>query len=177
MKEKKDLWIKVGYEMFATKGHIGLQVEPISRIVGKNKSSFYHHFTDLEFFIDELLAFYLKQSKIILEKENNAKNFNPDIINIFLEHKNDILFSKQLLLNQQDKKFRKVLLISNENVSANYVLLLKTDFNVNLKPRGIESFFELVSNDFFLQINEDNLHFDWLANYVINMRRLAKSLE
>lgn len=177
MKEKRELWIKAGYEMFATKGQVGLQVEPISRIVGKNKSSFYHHFTDIEFFIDELLAFYLKQSKLMLEKESNAKNFNPDIINIFLEHKNDILFSKQLLINQQNEKFRKALLKSNEKVSDNYVILLKTDFNVNLKPKGIESFFELVSNDFFLQINEDNLNFDWLADYVINMKRLAKSLE
>jgi hypothetical protein len=38
-KEKKSSWIKVGYELFALKGHTGLQVEPIAKLVGKSKSS------------------------------------------------------------------------------------------------------------------------------------------
>jgi AcrR family transcriptional regulator len=177
MKDRKEIWIKVGYEMFAMKGQIGLQIEPISRIVGKNKSSFYHHFADIDIFLDELLAFHLNQSKLISEKESKAKNFNPDIINILVEHKIDILFSKQLLLNQQNEKFKRILQIFDKNVADVYIFLLKTDFNLNLKQKGVESFFELLLHDFFLQINAENLNSIWLTEYVSNIKRLAKNLE
>ena len=47
-------WIIKGYELFANKGSLGLKVEVISKAVNKSKSSFYHHFADIEVFLELL---------------------------------------------------------------------------------------------------------------------------
>ncbi|NQZ48466.1 MAG: TetR/AcrR family transcriptional regulator, partial [Erythrobacter sp.] len=69
---KKDLllpWIKAGYTLFAEEGPQGLKVEVIARRVNKSKSSFYHHFADLEVFTEFLLDHHLKQSAHLAELE------------------------------------------------------------------------------------------------------------
>ena len=73
MNESKEIWIKIGYESFAQLGQNGLKIEPLAKKVGKNKSSFYHYFADLELYLDELLKHHINQSKIIAEKEKNPK--------------------------------------------------------------------------------------------------------
>jgi AcrR family transcriptional regulator len=70
MTDSKEIWIKTGYEIFALSGQSGLKVEPLAKKVGKNKSSFYHYFADLDLFIDELLNFHIEQSYIISKKEH-----------------------------------------------------------------------------------------------------------
>ncbi len=54
-KEINKAWINAGYQIFAYEGPNGLKVERLAKAVGKNKSSFYHLFGDLEIFIDHLL--------------------------------------------------------------------------------------------------------------------------
>lgn len=173
--DRKEIWVKAGYELFALKGQSGLQIEPIAKRVGKNKSSFYHLFADSEIFLDELLRYHISQTKLMCDKETKAKNFNPDIITIFLEHKTDILFNKQLRLNHQNAEFRKVIKIVDKDLADVYTFLLKTDLKVPLKQKGIDSFFQLALHNFFLQVNADNLNFQWLADYFDEIKRLAKS--
>ena len=69
MTANKEIWISAGYENFALTGPSGLKIEPLAKKVGKNKSSFYHYFADLELFMEELLKYHLQQSKIIAEKD------------------------------------------------------------------------------------------------------------
>ena len=73
-KDSKEIWIKKGYEIFAISGQNGLKIEPLAKTVGKSKSSFYHHFTDLELFTDYLLKHHIKQSYLIAKKERQANN-------------------------------------------------------------------------------------------------------
>jgi AcrR family transcriptional regulator len=100
MNSNKEIWIKKGYEVFAVYGPKELKIERLAKDVGKSKSSFYHYFGDLELFIEALLELHLSQSQIIFEKEQQAPKLNLDIILIFVEHKLDLLFGKQLMLNQ-----------------------------------------------------------------------------
>jgi len=52
MTESLEIWIKAGYETFALTGLSSLKIEPLAKKVGKNKSSFYHYFADIELFVD-----------------------------------------------------------------------------------------------------------------------------
>jgi AcrR family transcriptional regulator len=165
MKGNKEIWIKSGYEIFALSGHSGLKVEPLSRKVGKNKSSFYHYFADLELFLEELLSFHIEQSYIIAKKEQNDKNITPELIDIIVEHKIDILFNRQLRINREQKNFLDVLKKSNEIVGNAFVMLWVRDLGLKLSQRQLESIFELAIENFYLQINADNLNQQWLYNY------------
>ena len=84
-------WIIKGYQVFASEGPQGLKIERLSKSIGKNKSSFYHHFADLEVFIQMLLQYHLKQAEILAIKESNCKTIE-EFIQLIIEYKTDLLF-------------------------------------------------------------------------------------
>lgn len=175
MTESKELWIKIGYEIFALSGHNGLKIEPLAKKVGKSKSSFYHHFADLELFIEELLKHHLEQSSMIAEKEKNAKNINPDLINIIVEHKTDILFNRQLRIHRDRKVFADILTKSNEIIGNGFVMVWVKDLNLKLSQKQLESIFGLALENFYLQINTENLNHQWLSNYFAYIRQIIEN--
>lgn len=175
MTESRYIWIKAGYECFAHSGQSGLKIEVLARIVGKNKSSFYHYFADLELYIDELLEYHIKQSRIIAEKERKAQNINPALIDIIVEHKTDILFNRQLRINRNNKKLLNTLEKSNEIIGNDFIILWVRDLDLTLSHKQLESIFELALENFYLQINPDNLNHQWLSNYFSNLKKIMKS--
>jgi AcrR family transcriptional regulator len=52
--EAKD-WLDAGLELLRTRGIGGVQVGPLCRRVGVTKGSFYHHFTNQEEFLQQLI--------------------------------------------------------------------------------------------------------------------------
>jgi AcrR family transcriptional regulator len=175
MTDSKEIWISSGYETFAFSGQGGLKIEPLAKKVGKNKSSFYHYFADLELFIEELLKYHVEQSYIIAKKEQNAKNINPELIDIIVEHKTDILFNRQLRINRERKIFLDILTKSNEIVGNAFVMLWVRDLDLNLTQKQLESIFELAIENFYLQINADNLNQQWLSNYFSYLKKVVKN--
>ncbi len=176
MTDSKEIWIKVGYERFAQSGQNGLKIEPLAKKVGKNKSSFYHYFADLELYLDELLKYHINQSKIIAEKEKKCQNISPELIDILVEHKIDILFNRQLRINRNHKKLLSTLEKSNEIIGNDFVMLWVRDLNLKLSIRKLESIFELALENFYLQINDDNLNHQWLSYYFNNLKNIVKNL-
>lgn len=175
MTDSKDIWIKTGYECFALSGQSGLKIEPLSKKVGKNKSSFYHYFVDLDLYIDELLLYHIKQSYIIAEKEQNAKSITPELINIIVEHKTDILFNRQLRINRSNKKLHACLEKSNEIIGNGFVVLWVKELDLKVTQKQVESIFELALENFYLQVNDDNLNHQWLVAYFNNLKKIVKN--
>lgn len=175
MNDNKEIWIKTGYETFAITGQSGLKIEPLAKKVGKNKSSFYHYFADLELYIDELLEYHIKQSCIIAEKEKKAGSINPDLIEIIVEHKIDILFNRQLRINRDHKKLCYTLEKSNEIIGNDFVMLWVRDLELNLNQKQLESIFELAIENFYLKINAENLNPQWLSDYFSHLKKIVKN--
>ncbi|GAB2521467.1 TetR/AcrR family transcriptional regulator [Spirosoma aerophilum] len=175
MIENKDSWIKVGYEIFALSGESGLKVETLARKVGISKSSFYHHFADLEVFIELLLAFHLVQSQVIADKEKKAANIDPELIQILVAHKTDLLFNRQLRINQQYKAYKETLLRSNQIIGSEFVSIWVKDQQLPLSQNQAEGLFELALENFFLQINAETLTNEWLSDYFKNLKRIAQN--
>jgi AcrR family transcriptional regulator len=177
MTDTQSLWIRTGYEAFAILGENALKIEQLARETGKSKSSFYHHFADTEGFMEELLRFHLKRSEIIAEKEKKARNIHPELIEILAEHKIDLLFNRQLRFHQQKQNFRKTLEKSNQIVGNEFVKIWAEDLQLKLSQRQLESLFELALENFFLQINPENITKEWLTSYFENLKRIAKNFE
>lgn len=175
MTENKDIWIKTGYEIFAFSGESGLKIEVLAKKVGISKSSFYHYFADLEIFVEMLLKFHLHQAQVMANKEKNAKNIDPELINILVEHKIDLLFNRQLRINQQRPHYQETLDKSNQIIGNEFVKLWAIDLNLNLNQSQLESLFELALENFYLQINAENLNAAWLSDYFNNLKRIARN--
>ncbi len=56
----KQKWLEKGYEHFALFGPEKLSINKISKEIGSSRASFYHHFGDIEVFIEELLDMHWK---------------------------------------------------------------------------------------------------------------------
>lgn len=173
--DNKEVWIKTGYEIFALSGAGAIKIEPLAKRVGKSKSSFYHHFADLELFTDLLLKYHIAQSRIIAGKEQKADTIDPALINILLEHRTDLLFNRQLRINQNNRRFSETLYESNKIVGNDFIQLWVKDLNLTLTKSQIEGIFTLALENFYLQINADNLNYTWLSDYFANLKRIARN--
>jgi len=171
--DNKEIWLKTGYEIFAIEGQGGLKIEPLARKVGKSKSSFYHHFADLELFVDFLLRYHIEQAHVMAAKEQQTRNIDPELINILLEHKTDLLFNRQLRIHQNIKLFADTLLQSNQIVGDAFKMAWARELNLQLSQRQLEGVFALALENFYLQINIDNLHYEWLSGYFSNLKKVT----
>ncbi len=87
-------WVEAGYHLFAEHGPKGLKIEVIARHVKKSKSSFYHHFSDLKVFTEELLFFHMQRAKQVAELERACKSIVPELLNVLVEAKTYLLFNR-----------------------------------------------------------------------------------
>lgn len=175
MIDAKENWIKIGYEIFAISGENALKIEVLAKKIGISKSSFYHHFAEIDLFIEQLLLYHLKQSVIMAEKEKAANTINPELICILIEHRMDLLFNRQLRFNQHIEHYKNTLLKSNRIIGNEFVKLWAKDLNLALSQKQLEGLFELALENFFLQINHENLHFDWLKQYFEHLKKIARN--
>lgn len=175
MEMKEEKWIKKGYETFAIWGENGLKVEQLAKEVGTSKSSFYHYFSDLTVFVERLLFHHLKNSKIIAEKERLAQSVNPELIDILVEHKMDLLFNRQLRFHSDRSEYKETLVKSNTIIGNEFIRLWLSDSKIEITQRQAEGIFELALENFFLQINSENLTKPWLEAYFENLNRITRN--
>lgn len=174
--ENLNAWIEAGYQLFAYQGVRGLKVEPLAKMVGISKSSFYHHFADIELFIEALLEHHLKQSVIIGEKEQNARTIDPEIIQILVDHKTDLLFNRQLRVDQHNIRFLETKGQSNKIVLEGFKSVWKKDLNPSLTQAQIDGIFELALENFYMQITPENINYAWLSGYFKNLKQITQTL-
>lgn len=174
----KNEWIEEGYALFAEGGLATLKIERLAKRVHKSKSSFYHHFANLEIFVDELLDVHMLHSKQIALKEKHAKNIHPELIQILLEHKTDIFFNQQLRFNKSVKVFEASLQKSNQLIFDAFIEVWLKDLKLNLSVSQIEGIFSLALDNFFLQIHPQTFTLDWLRAYFdqlsISVQKIVK---
>lgn len=177
VRENEQPWIVTGYGMFANEGPKGLKIEVISRAVGKSKSSFYHHFADLDVFTELLLDYHRERAISIADKERRCKNVIPDLINVLVDVKQDLLFNRQLRINRDVLSFRvcfeKVSKQIGEAVSQIWAEML----GLTDKPDVAHLFLTLSLESFYLQLTEETITYDWLVNYMNELKAMIKALQ
>lgn len=175
MTDSKEIWIQTGYSTFALFGKNGLKIDTLARKVGISKSSFYHHFAELEIFIDYLLKHHIEQSYIIADKERKANNIDSELIEILIYHKIDLLFNRQLRINRDIKAYSDALSLSNQIIGDAFVMLWVKDLKLELTQKQLEGLFELALENFYLQITNENLNEIWLTEYFTNLKKIARN--
>jgi AcrR family transcriptional regulator len=171
--DNKQIWITTGYELFAKEGLKGLKIEVISKKIQKSKSSFYHYFADLEVFIEFLLRFHEQRSKVIAEKEKLCKNLEPDLINLLVEIKLDLLFNRQLRIHRHLPAFKACFEKSNREVENAFLSLWAKELGLSEKPHLAKNILDVYLENFYLQITEENLNYEWLSLYINNIQKFV----
>ncbi|WP_156039606.1 TetR/AcrR family transcriptional regulator [Aureispira sp. CCB-QB1] len=172
MREIEKNWLEAGYQYFANEGPKGLKIEQLSRKVGKNKSSFYHLFVDLEVFIDSLLKFHLKQAKIISEKESKAES-EEELIAIILEHKIDLLFNRQLRIHREQLRFEECLRRISQFSTQGLLPIWKNIISLSENTSLALMMLHFGLDNFYLQISMETLNESWLKAYFSDIRKMV----
>ncbi|WP_421765488.1 TetR/AcrR family transcriptional regulator [Ekhidna sp.] len=174
--DKRNIWIDAAYRRFALHGEAGLTVEAIARDLGKNKSSFYHYFGDLQVLTFEILTQHLQNSNEVGRKIKDAIALDPDVIHIIMDHKIDFLFHKQLKLGDP--------LVYKEHYEKAYAyvkdpLVAKLSEGLGIKDKQLFSnaLVGLVSDNFLLRIQETTLSIQWLRDYLEELQALIKHIK
>ncbi|MEO1261159.1 MAG: TetR/AcrR family transcriptional regulator [Bacteroidota bacterium] len=177
MNQIKSIWILTGYKLFAAGGPNALKVEVISRQVKKSKSSFYHLFGDLEMFTGQLLNYHLKRAKIIAEKERQCRNVVPELLHVILEMKEDLLFNRQLRIHRNNEGFKNCFEKASQEVGEAIVGIWADELNLKGNSKLAHMVLNLAIENFYLQITPETLNYEWLVNYVNDLKLMVKEFE
>lgn len=177
LKENVKIWILVGYEIFSKEGPKGLKVEVLAKKVGKNKSSFYHHFADLEVFTEYLLNYHLERAIIIAEEERNCQNIIPELIQVLIQNKQDLLFNRQLRVHRENPFFEDCFEKASEEIGEAILEVWSKFLGLSENPQSALSVLKLGLENFYLQITEENLNYQWLKNYLQEFQKMVKGIQ
>ena len=157
-------WIEAGYELFASEGLEGIRVERLARIVGLNKSGFYHYFADFDNFSLELIKHHFAAFDIFLEDVDRCQNIDPEYISILIKHKVTIMGQIHLvrdrgsrLLNGTHKALDDKIDHTIQRIWANYIQMPD---NLNL---ALE-YHRLIRDVFYSRVNLENFNYQYLHN-------------
>lgn len=174
--EKKLPWVLVGYDIFASEGLNGLKIEAIARKVKINKSSFYHHFADIEIYIEYLLDYHVAQIKKLVEEEKACSSINPDWINVLLRYKTELLFNRQLRINRNHKELKRCFEKTTRMAESDIILVWNGFIGIHNQPELSSNLFILAIESFFFQITEDTIDFEWMENYFGLIQNTVKQM-
>ena len=121
----KRIWLEKGYEHFALYGPDNLSVNKLSKEMGSPRASFYHHFGDIDIFINELLDMHWQisqQFNLIGKKE--CKNYFPDLYILLEQYPIPLKFSKQLFINRDKPAYNYLFVKAYNESSKKFVLKL-----------------------------------------------------
>jgi len=96
MNDNREKWIKEGYSLLAKEGPTGIQVERLARIIGVNKSGFYHHFGDRDCYLEELTRYHDNLTKKFNNEVTQLKQFDPDYFKVLVEYKESYFVNMHL---------------------------------------------------------------------------------
>ena len=176
MTEKQLPWIRKGYNTFALEGPAALKVERLSKNVGKNKSSFYHHFSDLDVFTNILLTHHTEQAEIMSAKEAACSN-QQDFMDVIIEHKIDLLFNRQLHIHRDNPVFEACFTEITKKSMPSMVPVWSEIIGLKENSYLAGLVLQLSIENFLLQITDENLTEDWLCTYFDEIRRLVEQFK
>ncbi len=102
----KQKCIEKGYEHFAFYGPKNLSINKLCKEMGSPRASFYHHFGDIEVFIEELLDMHWQiHQQFCSVGALECKKFFPDLYLLLEQHPIPLKFSRQLFLNRNNLAF------------------------------------------------------------------------
>lgn len=176
MTSNERLWIQTGYVLFAQQGPTGLKVEVLARQVGKSKSSFYHYFADVEVFTERLLSYHTERVKHIAHLEQQCPRVVPDLLRLLVTVKEDLLFNRQLRIHRTASDFQKCIEITNCEIARAILPVWAEAFGLADRLEVARLMLDLVIDNFYLQLTNQSLTYEWLLNYVSQLRLMVQGM-
>jgi len=177
MKENREKWIKEGYSLLAKEGLAGIQVERLARIIGVNKSGFYHHFGDRDCYLEELTRYHETLTKKFTSEVINLKHFDPDYFEVLVEYK-DSFFVEMHLGRYRVKPALKVASDYGRNVNEKKIIPLWEEYlNITGNHDLAFEIWKVVRDAVFLRLTYNDMNVESIKNAVMDMKGIFQRLK
>lgn len=157
--ELKQKWIEKGYEHFALYGPENLSINKISKEIGSSRASFYHHFGDIEVFIEKLLDMHWRMSQQFCSfGARECENYFPDLYLLLEQYPIPLKFSKQLFLNRNIPAFNYLFMKTyNASASAFILKLFAKQFGLHQNDEDTYNLWLTVGESWYSRLDINNL--------------------
>jgi AcrR family transcriptional regulator len=169
-------WIQAGYELFAHEGPHGLQVERLARILGLNKSGFYHYFGDANTFIVELIDHHRDCIEQYVSEIHKLKDFDPGYLQLMIKYHTVVMVHMQLGKNRNNKLFSDVYADLNSTIALAISPLWANYVNMPDNPDLAIRYFEFVRGSFNAQVRFSDLKYEILHAIVHDAKLIVEEI-
>jgi AcrR family transcriptional regulator len=171
--ETKERWITTGYELFAEEGPNDIRVERLARILGLNKSSFYHFFGDLDYFFQQIILYHHTQVELYIVDTKKCRDFDPDFLNVLINHKIPVLAHMQLVMNRHLPPFFEA--YKQVNVKTDRAILPQWSAFIGIpdQPELALQYLEQVRDMFYSRISPHTINYEFLHALVHEAREIV----
>ena len=158
-KTTKQKWIEKGYEHFALYGLENLSINKISKEIGSPRASFYHHFGDIDVFIEELLDMHWEIDQQFRSiGAQKCKKLFPDLYLLLEQYPIPLKFSKQLFLNRNIPAYNYLFMKSyNASAKAFILKLFSEQFSFNHTDIDTYNLWLTVGESWYSRLDTNNL--------------------
>jgi len=167
------VWIDAGYDLFAQEGYDGIQIERLARIVGLNKSGFYHYFGDRETYFQHLMQHHLLNADKVVEAVQSIHNFVPEYIQFLDSFRTPVLAHMQLVRENHHPLFAYTFEEVNKKVDRAilplWAVFIGLPENLDLAFR----YFELFRDMFYARLNKHNLNYEMMFSICMEAKDIC----
>lgn len=167
----KQKWIEKGYEHFAFYGPENLSINRISKEIGSSRASFYHHFGDIDVFIEELLDMHWEISRQFSSAgTEKCQKLFPDLYELIAQYPIPLLFARQLFFNRNIPAFNFMFInMFIEHSNAFILKLFSEQFGLHETKETTYNLWLTVTESWYSRLDPDDLSAE-------KMQQLAKDI-
>ena len=173
--KNSSVWTEAGYEIFAAEGMDGIQVERLARILGLNKSGFYHYFGDLDGYYEQLIKLHKHKADFYLADVATIKTIDPDYFNVIVKHRLPVLFHLQLIRRRDKPQFYTVA----EKIDQEEDILigeLWSDYLGFRDPSLAMRYFAIVRDMLYARLSLKNLNYPHLCDLMTEAKAVMQQI-
>ena len=155
----KQKWIEKGYEHFALYGPENISINAISKEIGSPRASFYHHFSDLEVFINLLLEKHLEAIKSFVQEGKEYCNcLLPDFYQLLEKYPLGLKFHRKIFMNRHIPIFGYMFTKIESKTSKELILdLFVKEYKLSLKHEDVSKIWFTITESWYSRLNPEQL--------------------
>jgi AcrR family transcriptional regulator len=169
-------WIETGYSLFAKYGLEGIQVEPLARALGMNKSGFYHYFGDRDSFLESMMQYHVLQGENIAAEYKKIEDFERDYINVLMRYPTPMIVHMQLVRNKHIKLlndyFTRINMFVDQGILPHWADYVGLSDNM---PLALQ-YFEMIRDTFYSRVTIETYRPDFILRFVREAKQLVAEL-
>jgi AcrR family transcriptional regulator len=169
------LWLDAGYDLFIDQGHYGINVEQLARVLGRNKSAFYHYFGDKETYLKFLLKYQVTKVDSFIHEIKVIDQYDH-YIHLLIKHHRIILFNSQLIKNCNhklcDQTLQEIHLRMDECILPMWSKYVGLEHDPDLSKR----YHTIIRDYMYIRVTPELFNYDFLSALANEARLIVKGL-